>query len=209
MSDHQSRTVIDRNGAQATILERVRREEAPSSRGDSTQASAEEVLLRLPGGLRFWVPSDLLHEGEGSKYRVGFSFARLTGEVTPEEYAGEVAGADWELVERDEATGRVRLVRTVREREEAIDEPLLRDEVSVRRVPVGRRVDGPQENRYEGDTLIIPVMREELVVERRWVLVEELHVTRLRGEERHPERARGRDEHVSVFRETRSENGRS
>ena len=198
-------TVIDREGSQATILERVRREDAAVTQGLSTQVSPEEVLLRLPSGLRFWVPSDLLRLGEDGDYHVAFRFARITGEVSPEEYVG-ATGGEWELIERDEATGRIRLVRTIREREEVIDEPLLRDDVHVRRVPIGREVDGPMDSRYEGDTLVIPVMREEMVVDRRWVLVEELHVTRARGEERQTEHVQGRGEHVRM--ERRSDDGR-
>lgn len=205
MARTESMTVIDREGAQATILERVRREDAPTLRGVSTQTSPEEVLLRLPSGLRFWVPSDLLEMGEDGNYHVSFRFTRLAGEVAPDEYAEEIGG-EWEVVERDEAAGRVRLTRIVRQREEVIDEPLLQDEVSVRRVPVGRTVDGPLESRYEGDTLVIPVMREELAVERRWVLVEELHVTRRRGEERRPEHVRVESRDVRVQR--RSSDGR-
>lgn len=195
----ESNTVIDREGSQADILQRVRREEAPVLHGVSTQTSPEEVLLRLPGGLRFWVPSDLLQRGEDGNYHVPFRFARLAGEVSPEEYA-EVIPDEWEVVERDEASGRLRLTRTVQEREEVIDEPLLRDDVHLRRVPIDRAVDGPMDTRYEGDTLIIPVMREELVVDRRWILVEELHLTRRRNRVRQSERARARRERVTVER---------
>jgi hypothetical protein len=198
-------TVVDREGAQALILERVRREEAPAVRGVSTQAAPEEVLLKLPSGLRFWVPSELLELGDDGVYHVAFRFTRLAGEVSPEEYSAE-AGGDWEVVDRDETTGRVRLSRLVSEREEVIDEPLLRDDVDVRRVPIGREVDGPQETRYEDDVLVIPVMREELVVNRRWILVEELHITRVRGEERETGRTRTRSEHVTIKR--RSDDGR-
>jgi len=195
----ETTTVIDREGAQATILERVRREDAPTARGVSTQASPEEVLLKLPSGLRFWVPSDLLHMGDDGAYHVPFRFARIAGEVAPDELA-ETPDGGWEVVERDEATGRVRLTRTVSEREEVIDEPLLRDDVHVRRIPIGREVDGPMESRYEDDTLVIPVMREELVVNRRWVLVEELHVTRVHREERRSERVEARSEQVEIER---------
>jgi hypothetical protein len=199
MPRFESATVIDREGSQATILERVRREDAPILHGASTQASPDEVLLRLPGGLRFWVPSDLLQLGEDGNYHVPFRFARLAGEVAPEEYA-ETIPDEWEVVERDEATGRVRLTRIVREREEVIDEPLLRDDVHVRRVPIDREVDGPMDSRWEGDTLVIPVMREELVVDRRWILMEELHVTQSRDRVRQPERVQARSERITVER---------
>ena len=159
---------------------------------------------------------DIIHPDDRAAGRL--QLRRLMRNET-DEYRGEhrFCRADgtplWVMVAtsllRDEATGRVRLARTIREREEIIDEPILRDEVSVRRVPVGRTVDGPLESRYEDDTLIIPVMREELVVERRWVLVEEIHVTRMRGEERRPERAHAQSERVSVYREMRPEDGRS
>lgn len=198
-------TVIDREGAQAIILERVRRDEAMAVHGVSTQAAAEEVLLKLPSGLRFWVPSTLLRLGDDGAYHVSFRYSHIAGEVAPEEFP-EAAGGDWERVERDEATGRVRLTRIVTEREDVIDEPLLRDDVHVRRVPIGREVDGPLESRYEDDTLVIPVMREELVVSRRWVLVEEVHVSRARREERQTERERVRSEQISI--ERRSEDGR-
>jgi len=56
------------------------------------------------------------------------------------------------------------------------------------------------ESRYEDDTLVIPVMREELVVNRRWVLVEELHVTRVHREERRSERVEARSEQVEIER---------
>jgi hypothetical protein len=38
-------------------------------------------------------------------------------------------------------TGRVRVRTTVHEREEVVDEPLLREEVTVETVPVGRLID--------------------------------------------------------------------
>ncbi len=46
----------------------------------------------------------------------------------------------------------------------------------VERVAINRVVDTAPAVRQEGDTLIIPVLREETVVTTRLVLVEELHV---------------------------------
>ncbi len=77
-----------------------------------------------------------------------------------------------ELVE----TGRVRLEKKVHEREEMVEMPLTHDEVSVERVAVNRYVESPPPVRYEGDTTVIPVLKE--VIEKRLVLVEELRVTR-------------------------------
>lgn len=83
-----------------------------------------------------------------------------------------------EIEKREIETGGVRVRKVVREREETIDVPLLREEVEVERVPVNRVVDGPVQVRYEGETAIIPVLEEVLVVEKRLMLKEELRVTR-------------------------------
>lgn len=100
-------------------------------------------------------------------------------------------------------TGRgVRVHKTVVEQPVTIDERLARDEVEVRHVPVDRIVapDEAPANRYEGDTLIVPVLEEVLVVERRVRIKEELHITRIRREEHHQEEVVLKAEQVSVER---------
>ena len=52
--------------------------------------------------------------------------------------------------------------------------------MDIERVPVDRLVDAPIPVRYEGDTTIVSVIEERVVVERRLVLVEEVRVTRRR-----------------------------
>ena len=60
------------------------------------------------------------------------------------------------------------------------DEPLWREEVEVTRVPMQRVVDGPVPVREENDTTIISVVEEVLVVEKRWMLREEIHIRKQR-----------------------------
>lgn len=59
-------------------------------------------------------------------------------------------------------------------------DPLFREDCDVQRVEVKRIIDKPAEIRQEGDTLIIPLMEEVLVVEKRLMLREELHIKRRR-----------------------------
>ncbi|MGI4742417.1 MAG: YsnF/AvaK domain-containing protein [Janthinobacterium lividum] len=73
-------------------------------------------------------------------------------------------------------TGRVVLHKTVHVESQTVDVPLREEQVQVQRVAVNRYVDEAPAVRYEGDTMIVPVMREELVVTKRLLLVEELHV---------------------------------
>lgn len=76
-------------------------------------------------------------------------------------------------------SGRVRLSKTVHQREELLEIPLKHEEIQVERVPINQYVaDGasPPGLRYDGDTTIIPVMREVVVT--RLLVVEEIRVTK-------------------------------
>lgn len=95
-------------------------------------------------------------------------------------------------------TGRVRIHKQVQERQELVDLPLLRETAEVTRVPVNRQVDGPVPLRHDGDTTIIPILEEVLVVEKRWILREELHVRVHRAEHHEPRVVSLRSEQVTV-----------
>jgi len=73
-------------------------------------------------------------------------------------------------------TGRVRIKTVVDEHQEWIQEALEREEIYVERVTVDRVVDAHPVIRQEGDVLIIPVVEEVMVVEKRLLLKEEIHV---------------------------------
>ena len=100
-------------------------------------------------------------------------------------------------------TGRgVRIHKTVSEQAHRIDVTLLRDTVSVKRVPVDKIVsltDAPQA-RQDGDTWIVPILEEVLVVEKRLRIKEEVHITRTAHAEPYSDSVVLRAEHVSVER---------
>jgi uncharacterized protein (TIGR02271 family) len=79
---------------------------------------------------------------------------------------------------REVETGRVRVRVAVDAREELVAAELARDEVEIRRVPINRPLSELPSVRLEGNVTIIPVVEEEIVVEKRLVLVEEIHVAR-------------------------------
>ena len=56
--------------------------------------------------------------------------------------------------------------------------PLSFDQLDVQHVEVNRPLDAPLEPRYEGDVLIIPVMEEVLVIEKRLMLKEEVRISK-------------------------------
>jgi len=114
----------------------------------------------------------------------------------------EQAFVDKRVVE----TGKVRISKRVSEHEEFIDEPLFREEVTVERVPVNQYVDQPPQVRHEGDVMIIPVVQEQLVMQKRLVLVEELRVRKQVVETHQPQSVTLRREDVDVRRVAETEN---
>jgi Domain of unknown function (DUF2382) len=98
-------------------------------------------------------------------------------------------------------TGTVRVRTVTHEDEHAIDEPVTITDVEVKRVPVDLWTDEPVADRVEGDTRIISVHREEIVVQRRLHVVEEVHLTLRRREERHREIVRTQQMQVLVERD--------
>jgi stress response protein YsnF len=79
---------------------------------------------------------------------------------------------------QEQVTGRVR-VRTVTETaEELVRASLQEDTIEVHRVAVDRFVDAIPQVRTEGDVVIVPVVEEVLIVEKRLVLKEEVHIRR-------------------------------
>jgi uncharacterized protein (TIGR02271 family) len=77
-------------------------------------------------------------------------------------------------------TGAVRVDKHVEKRIRKIQTPLLHEDVEVRRVPVNRVVSDMPRARREGDTVIVPVVEEELVITKRLVLREEIHLVKRR-----------------------------
>ncbi len=79
---------------------------------------------------------------------------------------------------REVMAGRVR-VRTETDTVEEMARAMIDEEtVEVTRVPVGREVTAAPAVRTEDGVVIVPVMEEVLVVEKRLVLREELHIRR-------------------------------
>lgn len=132
-----------------------------------------------------------------------FSAARETaGETLIIPVVEETAFLEKRVVE----TGRVRISKRISEHEETIDEPLFREEVTVERVPFNQYVDQPPQVRHEGDVMIIPVVQEQIVMQKRLVLVEELRVRKQVVETHQPQSVTLRREDVEVRRIAEAEN---
>ena len=161
--------------------------------------------MRLESGQQVLVPrAALIPQGEG-QYGLNMELAALapqqgSGASDQERRVLPVIVEEVDVQKRPRETGRVRLTKRVHAQEVLVDEPLLRDEVVIEHVPINRFVEGPVSTRSEGDTVIIPLLEEVLVVEKRLLLKEELHLTRRRVETHQPQQVSLRREEAAIER---------
>src|SRR5215213_6119807 len=189
MTEAESEYVFDAEGVRGTL-------EAPIDDLDG------HARVLLADGRRLRLPPDALERREHGTLVFRGSFEELAAAARGQTSAAVVPVIEEELRvgKRVVETGRVRIRKTVHEHEEVVDEPLMREEYDVERVPIDEFVDGPVGPRHEGETLVVPVLEEVLVVEKRLVVREELRITRKRTEEREARRVTLLSEEVSVER---------
>ncbi|CAA9385982.1 MAG: hypothetical protein AVDCRST_MAG74-685 [uncultured Pyrinomonadaceae bacterium] len=86
------------------------------------------------------------------------------------------------ISKRTVETGGVRVHKTVREDVQMIDEPIIREHLEVERVEVNQFVETAPAVRYEGDVMIVPVLEEVVVTQKRLLLREEVRLVKRREE---------------------------
>lgn len=97
-------------------------------------------------------------------------------------------------------TGKVRVRKTVSEETASLNIPLIQETYDVQRVPAQQVMDNPPGVRYEGDTIVVPVMREIIIVEKKYELIEEVRLTRRTTAIPHVQEITLLKEHVQVER---------
>lgn len=73
-------------------------------------------------------------------------------------------------------SAKVKVQTNITEVEKTLEIPLIKESYEVERVPVDQLVDEHPSIREEGDRIIIPVVQEVLVVQKRLKVVEEVHL---------------------------------
>jgi len=175
------------------------------TRGILTSLDEKEAMLRLEGGRLIVVPRTALVAEDDGNYRLAFSLTRFQQDgtmVLP--VLAEAVNVDKREVERT-----VRISKTVRTEDVVVDEPLHREDIAVEHIAINRYIDEPLPIRYEGDTTIIPLVEEVLVVEKRLLLREEIRITRQKSIVNNPQVHTLRREDVQVEREDESPESKS
>ena len=107
-------------------------------------------------------------------------------------------GEEIAITKKVAETRRVTVQRVTREQRESVAAPLAEETVEITREPIGREVDAMPPIRAEGDTVIIPILEERLVLARRLFLKEEVRVRRVRAIRIHRENVTLRHHDVVV-----------
>jgi uncharacterized protein (TIGR02271 family) len=191
-----SSKVKDKDGVWGTVVP-----ESPH-----LSSNAAQVAVQTESGQQVLVPTDIFIQQPDGSYYLPLRLAELEhagsehGGYQDEPMVVPVLVEELDVQKRLVETGKVRITKVVRERETLVDEPLFHDKVAITRVPIQRIVDGPVPVREENGTTIISVVEEVLVVEKRLMLREEIHIRKQRIETHQPQCITLRSEEVQVER---------
>ena len=84
----------------------------------------------------------------------------------------EQVNIDKKIVE----SGKVVINKKVHKEDKDVEVPVSHEEVEIKKVTINKYVTEAPDVRYEGNTTIIPVIKEVAVIEKKLLLVEEIHV---------------------------------
>ena len=179
------------------------------------QNAASENLraVRLGDGATVLVPVERLMTITPNNFRFDGSFRETRRESGTNNQqnpvsTGESAKESGEIVvpliaeeivvgKRTVETGGVRVHKTVREDVRTVDEPTISERLDIERVQVNRFVETAPGVRYEGDVMIVPVLEEVVVTQKRLLLREEIRLTKRREEISNPQEITLRREEIN------------
>lgn len=100
-------------------------------------------------------------------------------------------------------TGKVHIRKTVTEEEATVNLPLIQEGYQIERRPGSKELLTKYPPiRHEGENMIIPVVREVLIVEKRYEVLEEVHVIKTKTEVPHLQQVTLLKESVDIKRTT-------
>lgn len=143
-----------------------------------------EVLIRLTNGQAILAPRELLVPQKSGGYYIPLSSDQFQEDVVVaggQQQAKETLMVVPVLVEKADigkkvSGNTVRISKKVKERRERIENTGFTEQVHVEHVKVNAEVQVTPKIRTEGDTTIIPVFEEVLVIQKRVILREEVRV---------------------------------
>ena len=150
-------------------------------------------VLRLEEGQSLTVPGELLEfEGRTVRFRGNLQTDHFERETIP------ILREEADVHKREVERGGVRLVKRVHTRNEDVDLSRSSEEVQVERVAVNREAEELPEPRYDGNVLVIPVVREIVTIQKKFLVTEEIRIEKRSELIPHTERVELREEQIKV-----------
>jgi len=194
----KSSMVVTRDHVQGRIVESL----APDT------VNGEQYLVHFDNGQEFVVPTSVLRYNAADSYysldvtldELMHGTTRPQTQTTSDEIIIPLVAEALQVGKEEVITSVVRVHKFINEREEVVTQPLNREDISVERVAINRLIDTAPDVRQEGDTMIVSLVEEVLVVEKRLMLREELRITKRQTTEEHSETVVLRSEDATVER---------
>lgn len=164
MATHRQPTVVDETGAGAHIREFIVDEQHTIG-----------AVIQLATGTRLTLPMTLLEPHPDGGYAIRGRWRDYATEAI-ESVEVPVIAEHVTIDVRAHDRERVRVRRTVVEEPQLVETPVHDERLELERVAVDRMVDEMPRPRREGDLLVVPVVEEVVVIEKRLRLREELHI---------------------------------
>jgi len=210
MERQETTSVVDKAGRRGRLGEAVTDRETGTAYitvylEDGRSILVLDSLLVTRDDGTYYVPVDLNDLEQQRQMRSGTSTTTATDADTIIQADGRIVLPVIEetiaIGKRTVESGRVRVHKRVVEHEELVSDTLNSEQVEVERVPINQIVDRAAGARQDGDTVVIPVYEEMVVVEKRLVLKEEvrLHIRRTTNE--WSERVTLRREEIDIERD--------
>lgn len=108
----------------------------------------------------------------------GVSFNNTTYYEDKNELYIPLSEEQLKIEKREVHTGEFLIHRSVEEFEKAVQVPLTGEDIVVERIPMNRPVEGPIAPYFEGDYMIVPIVEEVLVVQKRLVMTEQIKISK-------------------------------
>jgi len=159
------------------------------------------MLITLADGRSIVVAEELLKRRPDGSYQLELDTEQIHAPGHEDYAVIPIIREELEIQKSMVETGRgVRIHKRIKKREEEVVQLLYREQLDLQHVPVNRLIEEPLPVRYEGTTMVIPLCEEVLVIEKRLLLKEEIHVTRREGQVRHAEKVVLRSEEATIER---------
>jgi uncharacterized protein (TIGR02271 family) len=142
------------------------------------------VCVQMNDGQQVWIVADSLVRQADGQYLLPIAVPKVSDSPDLEQGGATETTIIPVIVEqavvtkRQVPSGKVRISKVVHEHEQTVHTTLTHQETDVIREPVGEFVNEAEQTRQEGDTLIVPVYEEVVVVEKRLRLRERLRITK-------------------------------